>query len=198
MRSAASAISSQTTKISIAKIVVSVSLRLERAFAERTPSRLPSSPPAMKSPARGQSTSLDEAATLHHPAMLRYLDNAQNAVGHINENYAREIMELHTMGVDSGYTQKDVEELARILTGVGINASPQNSHLKPELAGQLIRQGLFEFNPARHDYGDKTLLGHHIAGRGYAEVEEALDILAKQPTTARRMTPADRGRSCVG
>ena len=53
--------------------------------------------------------------------MLRYLDNAENARGHINENYAREIMELHTMGVGSGYTQEDVQELARILTGVGIN-----------------------------------------------------------------------------
>jgi len=127
-------------------------------------------------------------ATLHHPAMLRYLDNARNAVGHINENYAREIMELHTMGVGSGYTQKDVEELARILTGVGIDASPQNPRLKPELAGQLIRQGLFEFNPARHDYGDKIFLGHHIAGRGYAEIEEALDILATQPATARHVS----------
>ncbi len=55
-------------------------------------------------------------ATLRHPAMLRYLDNDQNAANHINENYAREIMELHTMGVGSGYTQKDVQELARILT----------------------------------------------------------------------------------
>ena len=55
-------------------------------------------------------------ATLYHPAMLRYLDNADNAAGHLNENYAREIMELHTMGVGSGYTQSDVEALARILT----------------------------------------------------------------------------------
>ncbi len=127
-------------------------------------------------------------ATLHHPAMLRYLDNAQNAVGHINENYAREIMELHTMGVGSGYSQKDVEELARILTGVGIDASPDNPRLKPELAGQLVRQGLFEFNPSRHDYGNKMFLGHHIVGRGYAEVDEALDILAKQPATARHIS----------
>lgn len=68
------------------------------------------------------------AATLRHPAMLRYLDNADNAVGHINENYAREIMELRTMGVGSGYTQHDVEELARCLTGVGIDARPENPH----------------------------------------------------------------------
>src|SRR5580704_243715 len=55
------------------------------------------------------------SATLHHPAMLRYLDNADNAAGHLNENYAREIMELHTMGVGSGYAQSDVEALAKIL-----------------------------------------------------------------------------------
>ena len=58
-------------------------------------------------------------AVAHHPAMLVYLDNVQNAAGHINENYAREIMELHTMGVNSGYSQHDVQELARVMTGVG-------------------------------------------------------------------------------
>ncbi len=104
------------------------------------------------------------SATLHHPAMLRYLDNADNAAGHLNENYAREIMELHTMGVGSGYAQADVEQLARILTGVGIDPKSQNPNLKPELRPQLVRQGLFEFNPARHDYGDKTFLGHTIKG----------------------------------
>jgi uncharacterized protein (DUF1800 family) len=125
------------------------------------------------------------AATLHHPAMLVYLDNNQNAAGHINENYAREIMELHTLGVDAGYTQNDVQELARILTGVGI-AQPGNiPKLKPELQGQYVREGLFEFNPNRHDYGDKTFLGHHITGRGLAEVDEALDILSRAPATAR-------------
>lgn len=126
-------------------------------------------------------------ATLRHPAMQRYLDNAQNAAGHINENYAREIMELHTMGVGSGYTQHDVEELARILTGVGVDANPENPHLSPELEGQLVRNGLFEFNPARHDYGDKIFLGHTIKGRGFAEVDEALDILARHPATAHHI-----------
>jgi len=92
-------------------------------------------------------------ATLRHPAMLRYLDNADNAAGHINENYAREIMELHTMGVGSGYSQKDVQELARILTGVGIDPRPEGPRLRPGLQGQLVREGLFEFNPNRHDYG---------------------------------------------
>ena len=128
------------------------------------------------------------AATLRHPAMLRYLDNADNAAGHINENYAREIMELHTMGVGSGYSQKDVEELARILTGVGIDLNPEGPKLKPELQGQLIRDGLFEFNPARHDFGDKIFLGQHIKGRGFAEVEEALDILCRHPATARHIS----------
>ncbi len=127
------------------------------------------------------------AATLRHPAMLRYLDNAQNAVGHINENYAREIMELPTMGVGSGYTQHDVEELARMLTGVGVDATPENPRLSPELANQLVRDELFEFNPARHDYGDKTFLGHTIKSRGFAEVNEALDILAHHPATAHHI-----------
>ncbi len=128
------------------------------------------------------------AATLRHPAMLRYLDNADNAAGHINENYAREIMELHTMGVGSGYSQKDVEELARILTGVGIDLKPEPPKLKPEWQPLLVRDGLFTFNPARHDFGDKVLLGHTIKGRGFAEVEEALDILARQPATAHHIS----------
>src|SRR3984885_8825857 len=127
-------------------------------------------------------------ATLHHAAMLRYLDNADNAVGHLNENYAREIMELHTMGVGSGYAQSDVEELARILTGVGIDLKSEDPKLKPELQAQLFRDGPFEFNPARHDYGDKTFLGHPIKGRGLAEVDEALDILVRHPATATHLS----------
>ena len=127
-------------------------------------------------------------ATLHHPAMLRYLDNSDNAAGHLNENYAREIMELHTMGVGSGYTQADVEALARILTGVGIDLKPEDPKLKPELQSQLVREGAFEFNPARHDYGDKVFLGHPIKGRGLAEVDEAIDILARHPATATHLS----------
>ncbi|MDB5594681.1 MAG: hypothetical protein JWM36_1642 [Hyphomicrobiales bacterium] len=127
-------------------------------------------------------------ATLRHPAMLRYLDNAENAAARINENYAREIMELHTMGVGSGYTQKDVEELARVFTGVGIGLKPDDPKLKPDLQPLLIRDGLFEFNPARHDFGDKLFLGQTIKGRGFAEVEQALDILARHPATAQRVS----------
>ncbi|MGY4158615.1 uncharacterized protein (DUF1800 family) [Bradyrhizobium sp. USDA 4461] len=128
------------------------------------------------------------SATLHHPVMLRYLDNADNAAGHLNENYAREIMELHTMGVGSGYSQADVEALARILTGVGVDFASQDPKLKPELQSQLVREGGFEFNPARHDYGDKTFLGHQIKGRGLAEVDEALDILCHHPATAAHIS----------
>ncbi|MDB5715327.1 MAG: hypothetical protein JWO15_2724 [Sphingomonadales bacterium] len=127
-------------------------------------------------------------STLRHPAMLRYLDNDQNAAGHINENYAREIMELHSMGVGSGYSQKDVQELARILTGVGVDLKPDAPKLKPQLAPLLVRDGLFEFNPARHDFGDKIFLGHRIKASGYAEVEQALDLIARSPATARHMS----------
>ena len=127
-------------------------------------------------------------ATLHHPAMLRYLDNTDNAAGHLNENYAREIMELHSMGVGSGYTQADVEALARILTGVGIDTRPEDPKLNPEQRSKLVREGAFEFNPARHDYGDKTFLGHAIKGRGLAEVDEAIDILVHHPATATHLS----------
>jgi uncharacterized protein (DUF1800 family) len=127
-------------------------------------------------------------ATLRHPAMLRYLDNADNAAGHINENYAREIMELHTVGVGSGYTQKDVEELARILTGAGIDLKPENPRLKPELDSLFIRNGLFEFDPARHDFGDKVFMGKIIQGAGFAEIEQAIDILSSSPATAQHIS----------
>ncbi len=124
-------------------------------------------------------------AVVRHPAMLRYLDNAQNAAGHLNENYARELLELHTMGVDGGYTQTDVQELARVLTGLGVNYRPEHPRVRPALQPQYVREGLFEFNPNRHDYGDKLLLGRRIRGRGLAEVDEALDLIAREPATAR-------------
>jgi uncharacterized protein (DUF1800 family) len=125
------------------------------------------------------------SATLHHPAMLRYLDNDQNADKRINENYARELMELHTLGVNGGYIQKDVQELARILTGLGVNETANKPKLRPALEVQYVRDGAFEFNPNRHDYGTKVFLGHEIKGRGMAEIDEALDILARHPSTAR-------------
>src|SRR5713226_2159649 len=124
-------------------------------------------------------------ATARHPAMLIYLDNAQNAANRINENYARELMELHTLGVDGGYSQRDVQELARILTGFGVNIDRETPNLRPAMRSQYVREGLFEFIPGRHDYGDKLLLGRTIRGRGAAEVDEALDLLARHPATAR-------------
>jgi uncharacterized protein (DUF1800 family) len=130
-------------------------------------------------------------ATVKHPAMLRYLDNAENAKGHLNENYAREIMELHTMGVGSGYTQEDVQELARILTGVGVNVQPdppKPDYPKPAVPPGYIRAGLFEFNPNRHDYSVKHFLGHTIEGSGFPEVQQALDILARHPATANHIS----------
>ncbi|WP_084637421.1 DUF1800 domain-containing protein [Paludibacterium yongneupense] len=121
----------------------------------------------------------------HHPAMLVYLDNNQNALGHLNENYARELMELHTLGVNGGYSQHDVQELARILTGLGVNLAGQPPHLKRDWQSQYWSRNLVEFNPARHDYGDKIFLGHPIRGRGSDELEEVLDRLARHPATAR-------------
>jgi uncharacterized protein (DUF1800 family) len=126
-------------------------------------------------------------ATVKHPAMLRYLDNAENARGRINENYAREIMELHTMGVGSGYTQEDVQELARILTGVGVNFQPDMPKPGGAMPAGYIRAGLFEFNPNRHESGPKHFLGHTIEGSGFGEVEQALDLLARHPATANHI-----------
>src|ERR1700722_12228439 len=123
-------------------------------------------------------------ATLEHPAMLQYLDNNQNAAGHINENYARELLELHTLGVGGGYSQQDVQELARVLTGVGVNVGEQPK-LKPEMQRLYVRSGAFEFNPARHDFGAKTLLGHPITGKGFGEVEDAVGLIVSQPACAR-------------
>ncbi len=142
---------------------------------------------AIRPHALGKFRDLLKAADLH-PAMLRYLDNDQNAIGHINENYAREILELHTMGVGSGYSQRDVEEMARVLTGVGIGLSPDTPKLKPEQKALYVRRGLLEFNPARHDFGEKTVLGRKITGAGLSEFEETLDALARQPATAKHVS----------
>jgi len=124
-------------------------------------------------------------ATLEHPAMLQYLDNAQNAVGHINENYARELMELHTLGVQGGYSQQDVQALARILTGAGVYSGGAQPHLKPEWQSLYRREGAFEFNPARHDFSDKQFLGETIHGAGFREIEQAVDRLTASAACAR-------------
>ncbi len=127
-------------------------------------------------------------ATMRSPAMLIYLDNAQNVAGKINENYARELMELHTLGVGGGYSQTDVQELARILTGMGVSLRPEPPKVRPEWRAQVVQDGLFLFNPARHDQGDKTFLGHRIAAAGIREVDEAADLLARSPATAKHIS----------
>ncbi|MFC5740817.1 DUF1800 domain-containing protein [Dyella tabacisoli] len=125
-------------------------------------------------------------ATLESPAMLEFLDNAQNAKGKVNENYARELMELHTLGVGSGYSQQDVQQLALILTGVGITPRrEQPLKLGPKLMPLYVHNGLFEFNPGRHDFSDKVLLGQHIKGSGFTEVEQAVDLITRQPACAQ-------------
>jgi uncharacterized protein (DUF1800 family) len=127
-------------------------------------------------------------ATAHHPAMLFYLDNWQNTApgspgargrfDGLNENYARELMELHTLGVDGGYTQQDVVALARILTGWGIRRRNRRGGSEDG----------FYFDPKRHDFSDKVFLGHTIKGSGMNEVEQALDILAAAPATAHHIS----------
>ena len=142
-------------------------------------------------------------ATAKSPAMLFYLDNARSsragadterrrgqggrasrggarsASGGINENYARELMELHTLGVDGGYTQQDVVNVARAFTGWTIEG--------PRKAGA----GRFLFNPRMHDTGEKLVLGHRIkAGGGIEDGEQVLDILASHPSTATFISTA--------
>ena len=129
-------------------------------------------------------------ATVTSPAMLEYLDNAQSSAGRLNENYARELMELHTLGVSGGpsgsrYTQQDVQELARVLTGVGMNFSDTTPRFAPDRQALYVRRGLFEFNPARHDVSQKTVLGRSIDSGGFKEVEQAVTLLCQQPATAR-------------
>jgi uncharacterized protein (DUF1800 family) len=120
-------------------------------------------------------------ATAQSPAMLMYLDNwlsigphseaaGKNGQSGLNENYARELMELHTLGVDGGYTQADVTELARVLTGWTI--------AQPEDGGQ------FQFDPHRHEPGTKVVLGEKYNDAGNDEALRALDVLAHRPSTA--------------
>jgi len=124
-------------------------------------------------------------ATLESPAMMEFLDNAQNAKGHVNENYARELMELHTLGVGSGYTQQDVQQLALILTGAGVAPLRDQAMMRPRVAESVVRNGMFEFNPRRHDFSDKVLLGHTIKGSGFEEITQAVDLITRQPACAQ-------------
>ena len=111
-------------------------------------------------------------ATAQHPAMLMYLDQAQSSVRGLNENYAREVMELHTLGAQGGYTQADVRALARILTGWSVDV--QNG------------QG-FVFRPRAHEEGSKTVMGRTFGESGQAQGIAALKFLASHPATAHRV-----------
>jgi uncharacterized protein (DUF1800 family) len=153
-------------------------------------------------------------ATAQSPAMLFYLDNFQSVSPDanrgggpmrrllnpqaqpqqqqrrgLNENYARELMELHTLGVDGGYTQKDVQEVARCFTGWTIfqprgGAAAVNALMGSDAARR--NAGTFFFNARVHDDGEKTVLGHKIAaGGGMKDGLTVLDILAHHPSTAR-------------
>jgi uncharacterized protein (DUF1800 family) len=125
-------------------------------------------------------------ATAHHPAMLFYLDNwmstrvdlvvptgpLKGQKRGLNENYAREIMELHTLGVEGGYTQQDVIEVARAFTGWTIDRPREH--------------GTFLFRPGAHDNGAKRVLGQSLpAGGGEQDGVRVIDILSRHPSTAR-------------
>jgi uncharacterized protein (DUF1800 family) len=111
------------------------------------------------------------------PQLEQARAQGKNAPKGLNENYGRELMELHTLGVDAGYTQKDVTEVARALTGWTI----QN----PRLGGS------YRFDARLHDPGPKVVLGHTVkAGGGEHDGEQVLDILARHPSTARFIATA--------
>lgn len=134
-------------------------------------------------------------ATAKHPAMLWYLDNwmsvrdgfevprrrRQNLPKRmptgLNENYARELLELHTVGVESGYTQDDVHEAARALTGWSIRVRPRDGEF-----------GTFVFQPSAHDQGPKEIFGLSLPeGGGLDDGEKLLDALARHPATAKHL-----------
>jgi len=115
------------------------------------------------------------------PAMLIYLDGHDNKVehpgDHPNENYARELLELHTLGVNGGYTQHDVMDVARCLSGWTYENRPFK-----------FRAATVDFDPGRHDDGSKTVLGHAIpAGGGADDLDRVLDIVCGHPSTARHI-----------
>ncbi len=107
-------------------------------------------------------------------AMLFYLDSFNNLASAPNENYARELMELHTLGVDGGYTEADIQEVARCFTGWSLRFPNSGTY------------GEFVFQPAWHDYGEKEVLGQVIAaGGGQIDGETVIDILLAHPSTAQ-------------
>ncbi len=128
------------------------------------------------------------------PAMLWYLDGRVNRRAAMteqpNENYARELLELHTLGVHGGYKQRDVMEVARCLTGWTVRSTAQPPY---------FQVGKVEFKPGLHDFGEKEVLGHKIAGtsadlsprelerRGRDELDQVLDIVTRHPSTAQHI-----------
>jgi uncharacterized protein (DUF1800 family) len=124
-------------------------------------------------------------AVAHHPAMLVYLDNAQsigpNSIAGerrgkgLNENLAREIMELHTLGVDGGYTQADVTSFARVITGWGVGAPESDA------------PGAFAFTERRHEPGTQTVMGKEYSGGGEEQGIAVLNDLARHPATAKHI-----------
>jgi uncharacterized protein (DUF1800 family) len=142
-------------------------------------------------------------ASAKHAAMLVYLDNFQSigpnsrgarlggrggggqpgARRGLNENYARELLELHTLGVDGGYTQQDVQELAKILTGWTVGGLVQRPALRG--LGQVSREIGFAFQPLLHEPGSKTVLGRRYGEAGVEEGEQAIRALCRHPSTAR-------------
>ena len=130
--------------------------------------------------ALGQFRQLLRASALS-PAMLIYLDGHDNKVEHPddrpNENYARELLELHTLGVDGGYSQQDVIEVARCLSGWTYTHAPLR-----------FRPATVAFDPARHDDGQKSVLGFDVpAGGGADDLERVLDIVCRHPSTSRHI-----------
>lgn len=150
-------------------------------------------------------------ATARHPAMLVYLDNFRSLTpdpgaprpGGVNENYARELLELHTLGVDGGYTQADIEAVARAFTGWSIERhapaiapgegnDPESRRLRRryERARSDPDAGatLFRFFADRHDAGPKTVLGSTLpAGRGIEDGMDVLELVSRHPSTARHI-----------
>ncbi len=114
-------------------------------------------------------------ASAQSPAMIAYLDNNTNVAGRPNENYARELLELHTVGVNGGYSQSDVSEVAKCFTGWTYYNRPSDG----------VLQGTFRFMEARHETGVKTVMGQALASGGMQDGLDVLDLLASHPNTAK-------------
>ena len=137
-------------------------------------------------------------AVEQHPVMLIYLDNqlsigpgspaGRNRGRGLNENLAREILELHTLGVNGGYTQADVTNLARVITGWAVAGQGGLGGLGGGQGAQdHVQPGTFAFTPNRHEPGLSTVLGKSYGGKGRVSGEEALADLARHPSTARHI-----------